>query len=247
MAATLSDSAAFWASIATLWGAAAAWETFFATVRRRHDDWYAGLRAMLSGLTAELDVARDWAGGAEGGRGYEQRDPTEAEIKNWSNPTRQIFSFECPIIHNLTDSPYIGELGPIAADIVRLSRSITRLFNYYGEYRAYVNSRPALYDSVLAKTGLPGSGTELTPNERGYISQVFHFNAQIHQKLIGGADIPDPLCLHRAFRAAEASVTRFLKSLKKPPFPWWYWLLHAVAAIAVIKGFMLSLAWLGIY
>jgi hypothetical protein len=247
MAAPLPDTALFWASIATLWGGAAAWETFYAAMRRRRDDRFAAVRATLSGLAVELDVTRDWAGGAKDGRGYEQREPTDAEVKDWSNPTRQIFSFECPIIHNMTNSPYIGELQSIAGDIVKLSRSITRLFNCYGEYRAYVHSRPALYDSIVAKGSLPGSVTLLTPSERTYISGIFQFNRQIHQDLIGGADAPDPLCLHRAFRAAEASVSTFVNRLKKPRFPWWYSLLHVVAAVAIVKGFTLSLAWLGVH
>jgi hypothetical protein len=245
MTVTLSDSATFWASIATLWGAAAAWATFFAAVWRSRDERYAALCATLSGLKAELDVVSDWAGGAEGSRGYEQLQATEDQVRDWSNPTRQIFSFECPIIHNLTNSPYISELGPIAADVVRLSRSITRIFNYYGEYRTFVNIRPVFYDAVFAKLTSRVDKSDLTLDERWYITQIFEFNRQIHQGLIGGVDSPDSLCLYKTFRTARESVAKLLGHLRKPPFPRWYWLLHAVAAAALVKGLVLSLVWLG--
>jgi len=252
MTATLSDSASFWASIAALWGAAAAWATYYDNVARTREEWHAGLRALLSGLLAEFDVVSDWASGEEGSRGYEQGPPTEAEIRNWSRPNRQIFSFECPIIHNLTDSPYVADLAPIVESVVKLSRSITRLYNYYEEYRTYVNSRPALYDAVLKKMSSPKDGmletevASLTLDESQYRSQVFEFNKTIHQDLIGCIDSTDSLCLYRAFRTARESLKDFRSRPKEPGFPKWYWLVHVVAVAAFVKGLFLTLGWIGV-
>jgi hypothetical protein len=226
MTVSLSDSANFWASVATLWAAAGAWVTYYAAVRTSRDERYAAIRALLSGLNTELDVVGDWAGTKQGGRGYEQGPVTEREHPDWCNPSRLIFSFECPIIHNLTNSPYIRELGPITADVVRLSRSITRLFNYYTEYRGYVNSRRDLYDAVVGKGARDINGRRMhepvfTADEKQFISQVFQFNAQIHQSLIGGIGSPDRLCLYKTCQAAHGSLDGLLRNLNQPPFPRW--------------------------
>jgi hypothetical protein len=150
MAATLSDIAVFWASVATLGGAAGAWATYYWTARRNRDERTIAARTVLSGLKAELNGMRDWIG-----EGYDVRPLTDGERLQWSNPSRLIFPFNCPSLHGLTTSPYITKLQPIAEDVNRLSRSITRFFNYYEEYRRYANSRPLLYDSVLRKLNSP--------------------------------------------------------------------------------------------
>jgi hypothetical protein len=242
MVATLSDSASFWASIATLWGAAGAWLTYFGTVWSNREERSAALSTLLSGLKTELVVVSDWASGE--GKGYEQRPASELERErpDWFNPGRLIFSFECPTLRNLTNSPYIRELGPIVDDVVRLSRSITRLFNCYEEYREYVNSRPLLYDSVVKK--LAQQKADFTEAEREYLKDIFRRNAQIHQSLIGGIDSQDSLCLYKTFRAAKESVNNFLRTYAKPLFPWWYWILHVIAAAAFLKGLLLIIAWL---
>jgi hypothetical protein len=113
MVATIPESAGFWASIATLWGAAGAWVTYYGIVSGSRNDRDAGLRALLSGLKAELTIVSDWASGGEGSRGCEQRQLTdlEQERRDWFDPGRLIFSFYCPIIHGLTNSPFVKELA----------------------------------------------------------------------------------------------------------------------------------------
>jgi hypothetical protein len=245
MVATLSDSAAFWASLATLWGAAAAWFTYFGTVWQNRKDRDGALRTLLSGLNAELAVVNDWAGGS--GSGYpNQMENIQQQQPGWFVPSRLIFSFQCPLIHGLTNSPYIRELQPIVADVVALSRSITRLFDCYGEYRTYVTSQPTLYDSVMSKiTSAQGAPLALTNEERTYVHQISSFNAQIHMQLIGGKVSPDPLCLHRTYCAARDSVNALERNLKPPAFPIWYWAVHLTAAAAVIKGLALAGHWVG--
>jgi hypothetical protein len=82
--------------------------------------------------------------------------------------------------------------------------------------------------------------------ERAYVQRIGSMNAQIHLQLIGGDDSPDPLCLHRTFCAARASVNAFEHSLQPPPFPLWYLVIHFTAIAAVIKGAILAIHWLGL-
>jgi hypothetical protein len=138
MAATLTDTAAFWAAIATLWGGAAAWFTYFGTVWKNRKDRDSALRTLLSGLKAELSVVNDWAGGDGAGYRQDQAQNIQLEQTGWLVPGRIIFSFKCPIIHGLTTSTYVRELQPIVDDVVALSRSIMRLYDFYADYRAYV-------------------------------------------------------------------------------------------------------------
>jgi len=245
MTATLSESAAFWASIATLWGAAAAWFTYFGTVWRNRKDRDAGVRTLLSGLNAELEVVNDWAGGNGSGYPSEMED-VRKEQPGWFVPSRLIFSFQCPIIHGLTQSPYLRELQPIVTDVVALSRSITRLFDFYGEYRAYATSHPALYDAVTTKIGLAqGRPVPLTEQEQTYVSQIGSCNAQMHLQLIGGKDSPDPLCLYKTYCAAKDSITSLERNLTPSAFPVWYWVLHLTAGAAIVKGLLLASHWVG--
>jgi|SRR5437762_3742389 len=243
MAATLSESAAFWASIATLWGAAAAWFTYFGTVWRSRKDRDSALRTLLSGLNAELAVVNDWAGGS--GSGYpNQMENIQQEQPGWFVPSRLIFSFQCPLIHGLTNSPYIRELQPVVSDVVALSRSITKLFDYYGEYRIYVTSQPVLYDSVMRKiAGAQGVPLALTHEEGIYVQQIGSFKGQIHLQLIGGAASADALCLHKTYCAARDSVSALERNLKPPAFPIWYWAVHLTAGAAVVKGVALAGHW----
>jgi hypothetical protein len=243
MAATLTDTAVFWASIATLWGAAAAWFTYFGTVWRNRKERDAALRALLSGLNAELRVVNDWASGS--GPGYpNQIENVQVEHPDWFVPSRLIFSFQCPIIHGLTQSPYVRELQPILADVVALSRSITRLFDYYGEYRTFVTARPELYDLVSRKMGsAQGGPVALTEEEQIYVGQVGSFNVQIHLQLIGGKESLDSLCLHKTYCAARNSVSTLEQNLRPPAFPPWYWVLHLTAGAAIFKGLVLALHW----
>jgi hypothetical protein len=241
MTATLLDKATFWASFATLWAAAFAWATYFATVWRAREDKDGAVRTVASGLKAELDSMRDWVG-----EGYEPRPLTEREELEWSHPGRVIFTFNCPSIHGLTTSPYIKELEDVFPDFIRLSRSITRFFNYYEEYRRFANSRPLLYDSVVKKTA-PGSLQDRTEEEGLYSAQIVRFNTIIHHGLIGGAKSKDPLCLYHTFYAAEKSINRFIETHKRPAFPWWYYFFHALAVLAFAKGAILAVHWLGIF
>jgi hypothetical protein len=63
-------SVAFWAGIATLLSAAGAWFTFAATALASRRETYRGIKNLLIGLSAELDLISQWASGGEGEKGY---------------------------------------------------------------------------------------------------------------------------------------------------------------------------------
>jgi len=90
MITTLTESANFWASVATLWGVAAAWGTYYGAVLRHREERDRGLRGLLRGLEAELTVVSDWAGGSEDNPGYLQRpvDELRKEHFDWYYPSR---------------------------------------------------------------------------------------------------------------------------------------------------------------
>src|SRR5580700_5660216 len=98
-------SVAFWAGIATLLTAAGAWFTFAATALGSRRETYEGIRNLLVGLEAELDLISEWARGKEGDSGYVLPDDLRQltkEQKDWFNPSRYIFTLETPTLQDLT-------------------------------------------------------------------------------------------------------------------------------------------------
>lgn len=247
MTASISDAAAFWASIATLLAASGAWFTYYASVRAAHNQDDDAIRNLIAGIRSELSLISPWASGEEGDVGYLQSKTLgelRQEHRDWINPSRVVYTFDCPTITNITSSPHLRRLQPILQSLVRLNYSIVRLFDYYREYRHYAMQRPVLFDSVMKKLG--SSNQTLAFDEAEYVQQIFAYNVQIHASLIGGIDSGDEGCLYKAFRAARHSVDAFAENLSSEPLPWWFWILHGIAVALFLKAVLLIFAWFGV-
>jgi hypothetical protein len=233
----ISTSVAFWAGTATLWGAAGAWFTFAATAHNFRRETYQGICNLLVGLSAELDLIKEWASGGEGDPGYvlpEDLGKLTAEQRDWFNPSRYIFTLETPTLQNLTRSSYIRHLTPIVRPLVKLSYSFRRLFDFHADYRAFVNSSPALYLSVYRKLREPNN--TYSSEERDYMNFVFGMNLRMHKHLIGGEKSTDELSLYKAFRSAKRALEQFESKLRPEPLPAWFWILHILAGCLAIDG-----------
>lgn len=174
-----------------------------------------------------------------------------------------MFTFNTPVINNVTNSPYAKSLGDIIRPLVVLGHSIRRLFETVGRYQAFVMGSPALYQSVLPKfavnpanlgaSTMPTSVASpypsqigLTPAEQVYVNFIFMMNEAIHQGLIGGADSSDESCLYKAFRTAREALRGFKGSLRREPLPDEFWILHAVAGGLALVGLWQVLRWFGV-
>ncbi len=259
-------SATFWASIATIWAASAAWFTYVAAVVSSRQQTYEGISSLIDGLEAEFTLVSQWAAGDEGNRGYlvKTRAQLGAEHPDWFNPSRSVFKFDTPVINNLTNSPYASFIGPIIQPLVELNHSIRRLFDTIGRYQEFVLESPELYQSVLPKLAVNpaniGASTMptsivsphpadagLTEEEQVYVNHIYMMNEVIHQSLIGGADTADEFCLYKTFRAARKALQEFKQKLKRKPLPRWFWLLHIVAGALAWVGFWQLMRWFEIW
>jgi hypothetical protein len=228
-------SAAFWASVGTVWAAAGAWFTYVAAALDSRRKTYDGICNVIEGLEAELSLVSDWASGEEGSAGYVEA--TRAQLvqahPDWFNPSRTVFTFSTPNLTSLTSSPYTKPMRGIMRPFVLLNHSIHRLFDYIGQYQAFVMGDVTLYQVVLEKFAPQTSPLHLAasvppqkivipppckiqwdPKERVYINHIFMMNEAIHQRLIGGADSKDELCLYKSFRSARGALETFKKSLR---------------------------------
>jgi len=240
-------SVTFWAGIATLLTAAGAWFTFAATAFGSRRETYQGIRNLLVGLNAELDLISQWASGSEGDPGYVLPDDLRTltrEQKDWFNPTRYIFTLETPTLQNLTRSQYIRHLTPIVKPLVKLSYSFRRLFDSHADYRAFVNNSPAVYTSVFKKLKDPHS--IYLPVESDFMNFVFNMNHRMHKDLIGGEKSTDELCLYKAFRIAKGALAEFEAHLHAEALPRWFWIFHILAGCLAIDAAWQVLRWFSI-
>jgi hypothetical protein len=240
-------SVAFWAGVATLLSAAGAWFTFAATVLSSRRETYQGIRNLLVGLNAELDLISQWASGGEGDPGYvlpEDLTKLTKEQKDWFNPSRYIFTLETPTLQNLTRSQYIRHLTPIVQPLVKLNYSFRRLFDFHADFRDFVNSSPALYTSVFKKLKDPLS--VYLPPEADFMNFVFGVNHRMHKDLIGGEKTTDELCLYKAFRSAKSALAQFEAQLHVEPLPGWFRIFHVLAACLTINAVWQVLRWFSI-
>jgi hypothetical protein len=252
-------SATFWASIATMWAASGAWFTYVAAAVASKQQTYEGILSLIEGLEAELALVSEWASGEEGSQGYPVKTRLQLikEHPDWFNPSFMVFTFNTPVLNNVTNSPYARSMGPIIRSLVMLSHSIRRLFDSMSRYQEFALGDLALYQSVLEKFAPETDPAKLasstppatiavphpsqivwTPQERRYINHIYMMNESIHQRLIGGADSTDEVCLYKAFRSARSALEKFKKELKREPLPYWFPLLHIVAG---------ALAWVGLW
>lgn len=259
-------SATFWASIATMWAASAAWFTYVAAAVASRQQTYEGILNLIEGLEAELALVSEWAAGDEGNQGYVSKTRAQliVEHTDWFNPSLAMFKFGTPTLSNLTNSPYFKFLTPIVRPFVRLNHSIRRLFDHAERYHALVFGDVARYQSVLPKFAVNpanvGSSVMptnivsphpskigLTAEEKVYVDHIFMMNEALHQDLIGGADSAQEICLYKAFRTARKALQEFKKGLKREPLPNWFWLLHIVAGTLAWVGFWQLMRWFEIW
>jgi hypothetical protein len=261
----ISTSAAFWASIATMWAASGAWFTYVAAAVAARQQTYEGILSLIEGLEAELALVRVWAAGDEGNLGYvsKTRAQLAQEHPDWFHPNKAVFRFTTPTLSNLTSSRYAKSLTPIARPFVMLNHSIRRLFENIERHQAFVLGDVAIYQSVLKKFAVnPTDGSLTTPTrialphpaqiglteqEQVYVNAIFMMNETIHQLCIGGADSADEVCLYKAFRIAQTALQGFKKNLKREPLPRLFWLLHIVAGGLAWVGFWQLMRWFGIW
>jgi len=260
-------SATFWASIATMWAAAGAWFTYVTAAVSSRQQTHEAILSLVEGLEAELALVSDWASGGEGDEGYLAKTRAELvqEHPDWLNPSRMVFTFNTPVLSNLTNSPQAKSLGSIIRPLVLLNHSIRRLFDSIARYQVFAMGDVALYQSVLEKfapkIGLVDIASLRDPeaafmalphqiawtaHERVYINHIFLMNESIHQTLIGGADSKDGLCLYKAFRTARKALQEFKEGMKREPLPGWFPLLHIVAGALAWVGFWQLMRWFGI-
>lgn len=240
-------SVAFWAGIATLLSAAGAWFTFAATALASRRETYRGIKNLLIGLSAELDLISQWASGGEGEKGYvlpeDLRELTKTR-KEWFNPSRYVFALETPTLQNFTRSQYIGHLNPLVQPLVKLNYSFRRLFDFHADFRAFVNNSPSLYTRVFKKLRDPSS--VYSRREGDFMDFVFGMNLRMHRDLIGGETSTDQLCLYKAFRTAKNALVQFEVHLKMEPSPKWFWVFHILAASLALDAVWQMLRWFSI-
>ncbi len=209
------------AATAGLWALAFGWLTYVMAVRQQNEDELLAVRSIVEGLRVELDDMRPWTGA--GGSGYAKNLKPEDAPPDWSDPTRMIWKFSFAAIASLSNSPYLFRLRDIIGPFARLNFSISRLFQFYDEYRTFVNSNPGLLVTP------PG----------WYKAQVFSFNYKIHVGAIGGADSDDQMCLYKTYEPAVAALTSFTASLVVRRYLWWFWIGHFFAGACVGAGIVL--------
>ena len=233
---SIETSVAFWASVATLFTASGAWFTFLGAAFKSAEDTNNAVLNLIQGIATEIALAKQWALGDVGYPQSKTKDDLRKQYYDeWSNPSRQIFTFGTPTLSTVTSSPYMFYLpANVVNDLVRLNHSIRKLFDYLKFYVAYVFGNPELYGEALLN---PESKTQAV---RYYREMVFTMNVGIHQGIIGGNDSPDEH-LFQSVRIAKKSLEEF-KSVWRPPrlpfwrfwilkWPWWYWCLTVVAVI----------------
>jgi hypothetical protein len=264
-------SASFWGSIATMWAAAGAWFTYVAAEVASRQRTYAGILNLIEGLEVELDLISGWAAGGEGNKGYlSNRTLAQltSEHRDWFNPSRAVFKFNTPTLNTLTTSQYAKSLTPIIRPCVMLNHSIRRLFEQLERYQAFVYGDVVMFRKVLPKFAKfaanqdnnVGSSTmptliptpspsqlNLREEEKVYLDHIFMMNAEIHQRIIGGADSQDEVCLYKAFRTARKALQDFKQGLKREQLPNWFSLLHIVAGALFSVGFWELMRWFAIW
>lgn len=212
------------AATAGLWALAFAWVTYAMLVRKQAEDEFLALKSIASGLSVELGMMRGWTGA--GGSGYSKNITPGTAPAEWSLPSRQIYKFGYEATRTLSLSPLVYRLGAIVPPFALLSFSVSKLFQFYDDYRSFVNSDPAVW---LAPP----------PQTSALRQRVLMDNFHIHVGLIGGQDSDDPSCLYKAYGGAVSALEKFEASLAKTPFPWWFWIGHLVSAGCFLSGMLL--------
>lgn len=264
----ISASAAFWASIATMWAASGAWGTYVGLEISARKKKFEAILSLIDGIEAELALVSSWASGEEGSRGYPVMTRLQLirQHPDWFNPSRMVFKFNTPGLNEVTSSPYVEALRPIVRHLVRLNHSLRQLLDSIDRLQSFVMGDVLMYQSVMEKLAPTTSAEETaqspppevvnmplylariawTPEERAYINIIFMMNEGIHQGIIGGVDSGEH-CLYKAFRAARGAVHDFKANLRMDPLPTWFWILHVLAIGLAWVGFWEMMRWYGIW
>ena len=218
------DLATILAAVAGLWAIAVAWLTYAMMTHNDNKKLFASLKSLASGVRSELDLMRSWA--SPDGDGYLSTAPPDA---SWSVPTRIIHKFGYDTIKTLPSSPYVYYFDDVSP-FVRLAFSISKLFQYYDEYRTYALSRLDLYEAAPTDP--------MTAEGQRYLAVIFEHNRRIHMELIGGKDTPEQLCcLYKTYKAAYAAMDSFSAGLQRPErLPWWFNVVHVIAVLCFVAG-----------
>ncbi len=221
--------------IAALWTISFAWATYVGAVVQNNKNHFVGLKGVLKSLRSELEYIKPWTGAD--GDGYSKAMRPQDYPADWSNPSRLIWTFECDSIHQFLRSPYLFHMEVLVAPLVRLNYSVSRLFQFYEEYRGYVISRPDLYDELQAPPRIPDLEGER--RLRFFRLNVLDYNRRIHIDAIGGKDSPDPTCLYKAYKDAYRALESFDQQLKPRSLPAWFRVIHILSVLAFFVGLVL--------
>jgi hypothetical protein len=224
------------AGVAGMWTIAFAWWTYVVTIHNHNENKFVALRGTVQGIRSELELMKPWTGA--GGDGYSKSLPIDQCPKDWYVPSRIIWKFSYDTIRGVPSSPFLYHLHAIVKPLVELTFSISRLFQFYDEYRGYVNGRPDLYDSVQWNAS-QGQGSALTKAEQQYLEAVFDFNYRIHCHAIGGRDSEDANCLFHAYGRAATAVDEFDRGLRVERLPKSFWAVHILSILSFVGGLYL--------
>jgi len=222
---SMTDLATILAATAGLWAIALAWLTYVMMTLNDNKRLFESLKSLVSGVRSELDLMTSWA--SPDTDGYSKATRPEDCAPNWRVPQRIIYKFGYDTIRGLPSSPYVYHLDDVGP-FVRLSFSISRLFQYYDEYRTYALSRLEFYEDR--------SVGPMSQERQQYHNIIFDYNYHIHMDLIGGKDSPDEQCLYKAYKAAHAALNRLETTLKPKSLAVWFWLGHVIAALSFCVG-----------
>jgi hypothetical protein len=232
----LVDLSTILAAVAGLWALAMAWWTYVESVREHNQDIYDGLKSVLRGLRSELDFMKYWSGSYS--TGYPQKQKIQDSPADWSYPSRLIWAFPYETIKGLPQSPYAFHMRELIGPFLKLSFSISKLLQFYAEYRKYILAQPELYHFFKLRK-LSDANTPLSPQQKEYADIARDFNYRIHVGAIGGEDSTDEECLYKAHRRAFETLNTFEAALRKPSTPWLFWLGHAFSLLFFLIGLYL--------
>ena len=102
------------------------------SVRQESQNEFLALKSITDGLSVELELMKPWTGA--GGPGYSKNITPANAPPEWSLAGRVIWKFDYEAIRCLSSSAYLYRLGNIVEPFSRLSLSISKLFQLYGEY-----------------------------------------------------------------------------------------------------------------
>ncbi len=224
------------AAAAGLWALVIAWWTYVESVRKHDQDIYDGLQSVLRGLRSELDFMKYWSGSYS--KGYSQKLKIEDSPPDWSYPIRLIWGFPYETVKSLPQSPYAFHIRELIDPFLKLSFSISKLLQYYAEYRSYVLGQPELFHFFKLRK-LSDAKTPLSPHQQECSEIVRDFNYRIHVHSIGGEDSTDEECLYRAHKRAFEALNAFERTLPKPSLPKLFWLGHVFSFVLFFVGLYL--------